>query len=149
MYRPSFRINHTRILSKENNYQMLDFHEEIYQYERSLLKPNYIYSVKINEISYMEKTSGDQAHIDNIEKTLLKDEIGFLIQECSENYVILDLFNADKYEVRVGDILTDTRRNIKVFVNENLHIALDNKSNPNNAIIITPSYINEIELTYN
>lgn len=127
---------------------MLDLHEEVYQYEKSLLKPNYIYSAKLDEISYMEKTSGDKSHIDNIEKNLLKEEIGFLIQECSENYVILDLFNADKYEIRVGDRLVENRRNIKVFVNENIYIAIDNKSNPNNAIIMTPSYINEIELMY-
>ena len=148
MYRASFAIRHSRILSVVNKYNLMDYHEEEYKYEKSLLKPNYIYNSKLDEISYMEKTSGDKNHIENIEKTLLKNEIGFLIQECTDNYVILDLFNADGYEVRVGDIIKDTRRNLKVYVKENIHISIDNKSNPNKSVIITPSYINELDLIY-
>ena len=148
MYRSSFTITHSRILTQVNKHNVMDYYEEQYKYEKSLLKPNYIYNAKHDEISYMEKTSGDQSHIDNIEKTLLKDDIGFLIQECTENYVIVDIFNADKYEMRVGDKLTNNRRNIKVFVNENIHISIDNKSNPDSSVILTPHYINEIELIY-
>lgn len=148
MYRPSFTITHSRLLTQVNKHNVIDYYEEQYKYEKSLLKPNYIYNTKLDEISYMEKTSGNRAHTDNIEKTLLKGEIGFLIQECSENYVIVDIFNADNYELRVGDKLTTSRRNIKVFVKENIHISIDNKSNPDSSIILTPHYINEIELIY-
>lgn len=146
MYRPSFTVQHSRLLTKVNKHNLIDYYEEVFKYERSLLKPNYIYNTELEEISYMEKTSGDQAHIDNIEKTLLKEKVGFLIQECSSNQVILDIFNADKYEIRIGDRLVESRRNLSVFIHENIFITIDNKSNPSSSIILTPHYINELEL---
>ena len=148
MYRASFKTNHIRVLTHPSKCGLNNLHEEVYAYEKSLLKQNYIYNAELEEISYIEKTSGDKAHIDNIEKNLLKEQIGFLIQECAENYVIIDLFNANNYNVKVGDKDITNMRNIKVFVKEHLVIEIDNISNPSKRLMLCPTYINEIELVY-
>ncbi len=148
MYRASFKTNHIRLLTLPSKCGLTNLHEEVYAYDKSLLKQNYIYSAELEEISYMEKTSGDKSHIDNIEKNLLKGQIGFLIQECAENYVIIDLFNADNYNVKVGDKDITNMRNIKVYIKEHIVIEIDIISNPCKRLMICPTYINEIDLVY-